>query len=151
MEFVRSHNLPCRTTWTGTMKLTHIRNATILIEFESAGQHIGLLVHPMLSQRGALPSLRFLGARRPRNPLVDLPAAWQALSKSVTHGLITHCQRGHFCCERVDYGPGDCQPSGGTRPLYPTTGNRLVSDATRAGLAHRLLVPHDGQTFEFPA
>lgn len=79
------------------MKITQTRNATVLLEF--AGGHegpIGLLVDPMLAARGALPSLKYLGGRRRRNPLVDLPATTPALLRRATHGLITHCQRGHF-------------------------------------------------------
>ena len=85
------------------MKITQIRNATILLELESDGQSVGILVDPMLSSLGALPSLRFLGGKRRRNPIVDLPQEWGALSKRVTHALITHCQRGHF--DHLD-GPG---------------------------------------------
>jgi L-ascorbate metabolism protein UlaG (beta-lactamase superfamily) len=85
------------------MKITQIRNATILLELESDGQSVGILVDPMLSSLGALPSLRFLGGKRRRNPIVDLPQEWDALSKRVTHALITHCQRGHF--DHLD-GPG---------------------------------------------
>lgn len=85
------------------MKITQIRNATILLELESDGQPIGILVDPMLSSLGALPSLRFLGGKRRRNPIVDLPQEWGALSKRTTDALITHCQRGHF--DHLD-GPG---------------------------------------------
>lgn len=78
------------------MKITQIRNATILMEFESEGRPVGLLVDPMLAPCGSLPSLRFLGGNRRRNPIVDLPDQWTLLKERVTHGLITHCQRGHF-------------------------------------------------------
>lgn len=78
------------------MKLTQIRNATLLLEFESGDRPIGLLVDPMLAPRGALPALRYLGGRLQRNPLVDLPPRTPELLRRVTHGLITHCQRGHF-------------------------------------------------------
>ena len=81
------------------MKITQIRNATILIEFgaqDDRGVPIGLLVDPMLAERGALPSLKYLGGQRRRNPIVELPSAMPALLERVTHALITHCQRGHF-------------------------------------------------------
>ncbi len=81
------------------MKITQIRNATLLIEFKAPradGRDIGLLVDPMLARAGALPSLRYLGGERRRNPLVELPAATPELLRKVTHALITHCQRGHF-------------------------------------------------------
>lgn len=73
------------------MKIQQLRNATIIVEF---GQH-RVLVDPMLARQGALPPLRLFGARQ-RNPLVELPSgAWTEL-ESVTHCLITHCQKGHF-------------------------------------------------------
>ncbi|WP_296270857.1 MBL fold metallo-hydrolase [Pseudomonas sp. UBA6323] len=73
------------------MKIRQLRNATIIVEF---GQH-RVLVDPMLARRDALPPLRLFGARQ-RNPLVELPnGAWAEL-ESVTHCLITHCQKGHF-------------------------------------------------------
>jgi L-ascorbate metabolism protein UlaG (beta-lactamase superfamily) len=78
------------------MKITQIRNATVLLEFEASGKSIALLVDPMLAPRGALPTLKYLGGNRQRNPLVDLPSCAPQLLGRVTHGLITHCQRGHF-------------------------------------------------------
>ena len=60
------------------MLITQLRNATVL------------------APRGSLPALRYLGTRRQRNPLVDLPAETDAALQRVTHALITHCQRGHF-------------------------------------------------------
>lgn len=74
------------------MKITQIRNATLLIE--AAGCR--LLVDPMLARQGALPSLKYLTGRRRRNPIVELPAGTEALLASATHVLITHCQKGHF-------------------------------------------------------
>ncbi|ALN18433.1 Zn-dependent hydrolase [Ectopseudomonas mendocina] len=73
------------------MKIQQLRNATIIVEF---GQH-RVLVDPMLSRQGALPPLRLFGARQ-RNPLVELPVGARAALESVTHCLITHCQKGHF-------------------------------------------------------
>jgi len=74
------------------MKITQIRNATVLIE--AAGHRV--LVDPMLAPQGALPSLKYLGGQRRRNPIVELPAGADALLASATHALITHCQKGHF-------------------------------------------------------
>lgn len=79
------------------MQITQLRNATVLLEFTPAeGRPVGLLVDPMLAPRGSLPALRYLGAGRQRNPIVELPAGTDALLQRVTHALITHCQRGHF-------------------------------------------------------
>ncbi|MES2069072.1 MAG: MBL fold metallo-hydrolase [Pseudomonadota bacterium] len=74
------------------MKITHLRNATIIVQLGS----YRFLVDPMLAQRGALPALRMFDGQRLRNPTVGLPAEADAALKSVTHCLITHCQRGHF-------------------------------------------------------
>ena len=56
------------------MHITQLRNATVVLDFESQGQPVRLLVDPMLAPRAALPSLRWLTRTRRRNPLVDLPS-----------------------------------------------------------------------------
>lgn len=73
------------------MKIHQLRNATVVLE---TGPY-RILVDPMLAGRHQLPPLRLLGDRQ-RNPLVELPAAAPELLASVTHCLITHCQKGHF-------------------------------------------------------
>ena len=73
------------------MKITQLRNATAVIEF---GEH-RILVDPMLAPKHALPPLKMFG-RRERNPVVDLPPVTESVLASVTHCLITHCQKGHF-------------------------------------------------------
>jgi L-ascorbate metabolism protein UlaG (beta-lactamase superfamily) len=73
------------------MKITQLRNATAVIEI---GGH-RILVDPMLAPMGALPPLKFLGQRQ-RNPIVDLPHVAGSALETVTHCLITHCQKGHF-------------------------------------------------------
>jgi len=73
------------------MKITQLRNATAVIEF---GPH-KILVDPMLAPKGALPPLKLFGERT-RNPIVELPAVTEAILETVTHCLITHCQKGHF-------------------------------------------------------
>jgi len=74
------------------MKITQLRNATVIIEFGA----YRILVDPMLAAPGALPPLRFLDGQRRRNPLVALPPGTEDALASVTHCLITHCQKGHF-------------------------------------------------------
>ncbi|WP_111655548.1 MBL fold metallo-hydrolase [Isoalcanivorax indicus] len=74
------------------MKITQLRNATILIS--TGGYRI--LVDPMLAPKGSIPALKYATRSRRRNPLVDLPADAEALLSTVTHALITHCQKGHF-------------------------------------------------------
>jgi L-ascorbate metabolism protein UlaG (beta-lactamase superfamily) len=78
------------------MKITQLRNATIVLEFQSNSGPITLLVDPMLERKGGLPSLKYLGGTQRRNPLVELPSNAIDLLDLVTHTLITHCQRGHF-------------------------------------------------------
>lgn len=78
------------------MKITQIRNATILIEVMVEGKHQGILVDPMLAPMGAIPSLKYATRSRRRNPLVELPSNMDELKKRVTCCLITHCQKGHF-------------------------------------------------------
>lgn len=78
------------------MHITQLRNATVLLEFESGGLPVRLLVDPMLAPRAALPTLKWLTRTRRRNPLVELPPRSDEVLASVTHALITHCQRGHF-------------------------------------------------------
>lgn len=73
------------------MKITQLRNATAVIEI---GDY-RILVDPMLAPKDALPPLKFFGQRQ-RNPVVDLPLMTELVLESVTHCLITHCQKGHF-------------------------------------------------------
>ncbi|MDF3888090.1 MBL fold metallo-hydrolase [Cupriavidus basilensis] len=73
------------------MKIHHLRNATIIVEFGPNR----ILIDPMFAPKNALPPLRVFGARQ-RNPLVDLPESAATALESVTHCLITHCQKGHF-------------------------------------------------------
>lgn len=73
------------------MKITHLRNATIVVEL---GKY-QILLDPMLAPKGALPALKFSDQRQ-RNPIVELPLVTDTVLQTVTHCLITHCQRGHF-------------------------------------------------------
>jgi len=78
------------------MKVTQIRNATILIEVVVQGVDQGILVDPMFAPKGAIPSLKYATKSRRRNPLVELPLNMEELKQRVTCCLITHCQKGHF-------------------------------------------------------
>lgn len=73
------------------MKIQQIRNATIILELGA----LRVLVDPMLARKGALPSLRVFTGRQ-RNPTVELPEGARDALESITHCLITHCQKGHF-------------------------------------------------------
>jgi L-ascorbate metabolism protein UlaG (beta-lactamase superfamily) len=72
------------------MKITQIRNATLVIEYKNNY----ILVDPMLADQGAIPRFRYIGINR-RNPLVELPTEFYALKEKINYGLITHCQKGH--------------------------------------------------------
>lgn len=74
------------------MQITQVRNATVVLHYAAHR----ILVDPMLAPAGALPSLKWLTGQRRRNPLVELPAGTPELLDTVTHVLITHCQKGHF-------------------------------------------------------
>jgi L-ascorbate metabolism protein UlaG (beta-lactamase superfamily) len=73
------------------MKVTQIRNATIVIE----AQNQKILVDPMLAKQSSLPKLRYFKSHR-RNPLVELPNAFGLLESNIDYAMITHCQKGHF-------------------------------------------------------
>ncbi len=73
------------------MKITQIRNATLVMEIQ--GRHV--LVDPMLAEKGSLPRLKFFKSRL-RNPLVDLPSIFAKIMEKIDYALITHCQKGHF-------------------------------------------------------
>jgi L-ascorbate metabolism protein UlaG (beta-lactamase superfamily) len=78
------------------MKITQIRNATILIETAVEGNQQGILIDPMFAPMSAIPSLKYATTTRRRNPLVELPSNMDELKSRVTCCLITHCQKGHF-------------------------------------------------------
>ena len=73
------------------MKVTQLRNATVVLEF---GEY-GLLIDPSFCKSGTLPPLRLGTWPWKRNPLVDLPACEDVLSR-VTHCLITHRHFDHI-------------------------------------------------------
>ena len=71
------------------MRIHHLRNATFVIE---SGQY-HILIDPMLSDRGQLPSFARIRHRPQRNPLVPLPPNAPDILAKVTHCLITHSQK----------------------------------------------------------
>jgi L-ascorbate metabolism protein UlaG (beta-lactamase superfamily) len=83
---------PTRSPCCMAMRITQLRNATLLIDIGP----LRILVDPMLAPRHALPPLRLLDGLRQRNPTVGLPAGSDSLLEGVSHALITHCQKGHF-------------------------------------------------------
>ena len=73
------------------MKLTQIRNATVLLEY--AG--IRFLIDPMLSPKGTLPPCHSRIRPETRNPLCDLPCPVEVLLE-VDAVIVTHLHPGHF-------------------------------------------------------
>ena len=74
------------------MRITQIRNATLIVQL---GAH-HILVDPMLSPQASLPALKYFTRTRRRNPTAELPPRTNEWLESVSHCLITHCQKGHF-------------------------------------------------------
>lgn len=73
------------------MKITQLRNATAVLEIGS----YRILVDPMLAPKNLWPPIKFFQQRQ-RNPMIDLPEVTDSALETVTHCLITHCQKGHF-------------------------------------------------------
>lgn len=73
------------------MRLTHVRNATMLLEYGGAT----VLVDPMLGARGSIESFPSPVRSRARNPLVDLPmSVSDLLSPDVV--VVTHTHVDHW-------------------------------------------------------
>ena len=73
------------------MKITQVRNATLIIETQGSF----ILLDPMLARRSTLPKLRYYKSNQ-RNPLVELPEIFTEFKAKINYALITHCQKGHF-------------------------------------------------------
>ncbi|MCX2745558.1 hypothetical protein OO013_16880 [Mangrovivirga sp. M17] len=74
------------------MKVHHIRNATMIIEFDDNY----LLIDPMLGPKGSLPPFTLFRSKPRKNPTVELPDnAWEIINKT-THCLITHLHPDHL-------------------------------------------------------
>ncbi len=74
------------------MKITQIRNATILVEI---GEH-RILLDPMLSPPSSLPGFRMFRGKRRKNPLIPLPEDAESLFESATVVMITHEHPDHL-------------------------------------------------------
>lgn len=74
------------------MKITHVRNATSIIEYANTR----FLVDPMLGEKGSFAG--FPGAPREEqaNPLVDLPIPLQDIIKNIDAIILTHLHVDHF-------------------------------------------------------
>lgn len=74
------------------LKIHHIRNATMILETETAV----ILVDPMLGERGFMPSFTLFRHKAKRNPTVPLPQNINVPLEKVTHCLITHQHPDHL-------------------------------------------------------
>ena len=74
------------------MKITQIRNATLVVEF---GDHV-LLVDPMLGPKGSGPPFTIFRYRPRMNPVVGMPDGVEGLLERVTHCLVTHLHPDHL-------------------------------------------------------
>ncbi|MFB9326383.1 MBL fold metallo-hydrolase [Paenibacillus aurantiacus] len=73
------------------MKVTQIRNATLIVEY--AGRTF--LIDPLLGEKGAYPPLADSIRQDQRNPLVDLPLPIDTIIKADAV-IVTHLHRDHF-------------------------------------------------------
>ena len=91
------------------MRLTLVRNATILVEL--AGRRI--LVEPMLDPAGTRPPVEDSPSPRP-NPLAPLPLPAEEIVAGLDAVIVTHLHRDHFDDTGARLVPRDvpvfCQP-----------------------------------------
>ena len=91
------------------MRLTLVRNATLLLELDGRR----LLVDPMLDPAGARPPVESTPNQRP-NPLVDLPLPAAEVVDGLDAVVVTHLHRDHFDDTAAELLPRDvpvfCQP-----------------------------------------
>ena len=73
------------------MKITQVRNATLIVEF--AG--LRFLIDPMLAPKGSFPAFAGTLNSDRSNPLVDLPVAIDELV-DVDAVIVTHMHRDHW-------------------------------------------------------
>lgn len=82
------------------MKVTHLRNATLVIE---TGDKV-ILVDPMLGKKGtAGPPFTLFRFKPQRNPIVDLPNNAMNIVEKTTHCLITHLHPDHLDKEAENF------------------------------------------------
>lgn len=74
------------------LRIHHFRNATMVIETEKDV----ILIDPMLSKKGSMPTFTFFRFKAQKNPIVPIPEICQEILKKVTHCLITHRHPDHI-------------------------------------------------------
>lgn len=134
---MRSSPLPKKYGW-GFMRLTLIRNATLLLELRGRR----LLVDPMLDDAGARPPVANTPNPR-RNPLVPLPVPADEVVRGLDGVVITHLHSDHFDETAARLLPGSvpvfCQPEDADQLRELGLDVRPVVDAVDWDVSHR---PH---------
>ncbi|MFP7732048.1 MBL fold metallo-hydrolase [Priestia aryabhattai] len=74
------------------MKITHIRNATLIVEY--AGKTF--LIDPMLAEKGTYPPFPNSIRQDQNNPLVSLPISVEEIIQNVDAVIVTHLHLDHF-------------------------------------------------------
>ena len=74
------------------MNITHIRNATSIIEYADKK----FLIDPMLGEKGSFASFPDAPGEELENPLVDLPMSLEDIIKDIDAIILTHLHIDHF-------------------------------------------------------
>jgi L-ascorbate metabolism protein UlaG (beta-lactamase superfamily) len=74
------------------MKITHIRNATLIVEYGGKT----FLIDPMLAEKGTYPPFPNSIRQDQNNPLVSLPLSLEEIIADVDAVIVTHLHLDHF-------------------------------------------------------
>ena len=74
------------------MKITHIRNATLIVEYGGKT----FLIDPMLAEKGTYPPFPNSIRQDQNNPLVNLPISVEEIIADVDAVIVTHLHLDHF-------------------------------------------------------
>ncbi|MCQ9283289.1 MBL fold metallo-hydrolase [Priestia aryabhattai] len=74
------------------MKITHIRNATLLVEYGGKT----FLIDPMLAEKGTYPPFPNSIRQDQNNPLVSLPLSVEEIIDGIDAVILTHLHLDHF-------------------------------------------------------
>ncbi|USL40824.1 MBL fold metallo-hydrolase [Priestia megaterium] len=74
------------------MKITHIRNATLIVEYGGKT----FLIDPMLAEKGTYPPFPNSIRQDQNNPLVNLPISVEEIIDGVDAVIVTHLHLDHF-------------------------------------------------------
>ncbi|MGG3267492.1 MBL fold metallo-hydrolase [Priestia aryabhattai] len=74
------------------MKITHIRNATLLVEYGGKT----FLIDPMLAEKGTYPPFPNSIRQDQNNPLVSLPLSVEEIIEGIDAVILTHLHLDHF-------------------------------------------------------